>query len=192
MIALARALEPLARRLRDQYEEEFESVETDAYAKIARAQFEMYGESVYPDATFTLRLSLGTVLGYEEPDRSVPAMTTIRGLYERAEAKGHQPPFQLPTSWVRARDRLDLDVPMNFICTNDIIGGNSGSPIFNRGTEIVGIVFDGNIHGLVWDFQFDQQRARAVGVSSGAILEALGKVYRAEPLARELQSGAID
>ncbi len=186
MILFAKTLEPASRRLRDQYENEFESVQTEAYAKLAGALFEMHGDRVYPDATFTLRLAIGTVEGYEEGGLQVPAMTTIGGAFERAEQRDYQPPYNLPKRWREGQDKLDPATPFNFVCTNDIIGGNSGSPIFNRRGEIVGIVFDGNIHGLIWDFQFDQTRARAIGVHSQAIIEALSKLYDAKDLVAEL------
>ncbi|OQY97427.1 MAG: hypothetical protein B6D36_18620, partial [Planctomycetes bacterium UTPLA1] len=186
MIKLAREMDPIIRKTRKRYEDGYESTETGAYAKIAQALFDMHGDKVYPDATFTLRLALGTVMGYEEPGRTVPAMTTLRGLFKLAAQKENQPPYDLPPRWVEKKDALDLSVPFNFVCTNDIIGGNSGSPIFNKNAEIVGIVFDGNIYGLVWDFQFDQKRARAVGVHSRAIIEALQKVYEADSLVSEI------
>lgn len=186
MISFARAMMPHVRSLRKQYEDEYESVEKEVYGKIAAALFELNGDRVYPDATFTLRLSYGTVMGYDEPGRTVPPMTTLRGLYKLSAQRENQPPYQLPKRWQDRKDKLDLDVPFNFVCTNDIIGGNSGSPIFNRNGEVVGIVFDGNIHSLVWDFQFDMKRARAVGVHSRAIIEAIEKVYDAKPLADEI------
>lgn len=186
MIRFARQMEPIVRELRKRYEDEYESIEKEVYGKIAAALFEMYGDKVYPDATFTLRLAYGTVAGYEEPGRSVDAMTSIRGLYKLAAQRGNQSPYELPKRWQDRKDKLDLSVPFNFVCTNDIIGGNSGSPIFNKSGEIVGIVFDGNIHSLIWDFQFDMKRARAVGVHSRSIIEALEKVYDAGPLAAEI------
>jgi len=186
MIKLAREMDPIIRKTRKRYEDGYESTETGAYAKIAQALFDMHGDKVYPDATFTLRLAMGTVVGYEEPGRKVPAMTTLRGLYKLAGQKENQAPYDLPPRWVEKKDALDLSVPFNFVCTNDIIGGNSGSPIFNKSAEIVGIVFDGNIYGLVWDFQFDQKRARAVGVHSRAIIESLQKVYEADSLVSEI------
>lgn len=186
MIVFARELDPLVRKYRKNHEDQFESVEKEVYGKIAAALFEMYGDQVYPDATFTLRLSHGTVAGYEEPGRTIPAMTTYRGLYKLASQRENQPPYELPKRWQDCKDKLDLNIPFNFVCTNDIIGGNSGSPIFNRSGEIVGIVFDGNLHGLIWDFQFDMKRARAVGVHSRAIIEALSKVYDAGPLVEEI------
>lgn len=186
MIRFARQMEPIIRELRKRYEDQYESVEKEVYGKIAAALFEMQGDKVYPDATFTLRLAYGTIAGYEEPGRSVEAMTTFRGLYKLATRRDNQPPYELPKRWQERKDKLDLSLPFNFVCTNDIIGGNSGSPIFNKNAEVVGIVFDGNIHGLIWDFQFDMKRARAVGVHSRAITEALEKVYDAGPLVSEI------
>lgn len=186
MIRFARELDPIIREIRKRYEDGYESAETEVYAKIAQALFDMHGDKVYPDATFTLRLSIGTVSGYEEPGRKVQAMTTLRGLYKLSTQKENQPPYQLPARWVDRKDKLDLSAPFNFVCTNDIIGGNSGSPIFNRNAELVGIVFDGNIYSLVWDFQFDQKRARAVGVHSRAIIETLRKIYEADALVKEI------
>lgn len=186
MIRLARELAPPARAARKKYEDEYESVEKEAYSKIAKASFEMQGDKVYPDATFTLRFAFGSVKGYDEPERNVPAMTTFSGLYKLAAQKGDRKPYDLPPRWVERKDKIDLTLPFNFVCTNDIIGGNSGSPIINREGELVGIVFDGNIHGLIWDFQFDMKRARAVGVHSRAIIEALEKVYDAEGLVKEI------
>ena len=186
MIRFAREMDPIIREIRKRYEDGYESTETEVYAKIAQALFEMHGDKVYPDATFTLRLSIGAVSGYEEPSRKVQAMTTLRGLYKLSTQKENQPPYQLPARWVDRKDKLDLSVPFNFVCTNDIIGGNSGSPIFNRNAELVGIVFDGNIYSLVWDFQFDQKRARAVGVHSRAIIETLRKIYDANALVKEI------
>ncbi|HUN80086.1 MAG TPA: S46 family peptidase, partial [Phycisphaerae bacterium] len=182
MIALARQLDPLTRRIRKQYEDNYESVERSAYARIAQAAFDMNGESVYPDATFTLRLNDGTVKGYDD----VPAMTRFAGLYELCDKHHNKPPYDLPPRWLEGRKRLDLSVPFNFISTNDIIGGNSGSPMFNSRGEVTGLVFDGNLAGLVWDFIFDMDQGRAVGVHSQAMIEAMTKLYEAGPLVDEI------
>lgn len=172
--------------LRKRYEDTFESVETEAYADIADARFTKYGENVYPDATFTLRLAYGTVKGQREDGRSVEPFTTIGGAFKHAEAHKHRPPFNLPKRWMDGRSKLDESIPYNFITTNDIIGGNSGSPMLNRQGDIIGIVFDGTIESLVWDFQFDDRHARAVGVDARAIVEALRKLYGAEALVKEM------
>jgi hypothetical protein len=186
MIRLAMELDPLARRLRKRYEDEFESAERAAYAKISQARFELYGDRVYPDATFTLRLNDGRVQGYTDTSGSVPAMTTFAGLYELAARHDGKPPYDLPRRWAEGKDKVDMATPFNIISTNDIIGGNSGSPMFNRDGEVTGLVFDGNLPGLVWDFIFDMEKGRAVGVHSQAIIEALKKLYDAGPLALEI------
>ena len=190
MICLARDLDSIARKVRKQYEDGFESVERAAYAKIAQARFDLYGDSVYPDATFTLRVNDGTVKGYDEANGRIPAMTTFAGLYELADRHHGRPPFELPRRWVDGKDKLNLSTPFNFISTNDIIGGNSGSPMFNKSGEVTGLVFDGNLAGLVWDFQFDMEKGRAVGVHSQAIIEALRALYDAGPLADEITGKA--
>ena len=146
----------------------------------------MDGDKVYPDATFTLRLAFGTVKGYPENGKAVPPYTTLDGLYKRSAEQGNKGSFELPPRWVERKGKLDLATPFNFVCTADIIGGNSGSPVVNRAGEVVGLIFDGNIQSLVLDFVFDQETARAVSVDSRAIVEALRKVYDAPGLADEL------
>ncbi|HWL94587.1 MAG TPA: S46 family peptidase [Phycisphaerae bacterium] len=188
MILLAKLIDLSARPLRERYEKEFESIEEESYAKIARARFEMHGDKVYPDATFTLRLAFGTMKGYEQSGRNLAPTTTFASAFEVADAHEQRDPYSLPKSWLARKDRLDLDTPYNFVTTHDIIGGNSGSPMFNRKGEIVGLIFDGNIHSLVWDFQFDETRGRALAVHSNAIIEALRKIYDAEALANEIQN----
>jgi hypothetical protein len=186
MIRFLGDLDPVARKFRERYEDELQSIERAAYARIAKASFAANGNTTYPDASSTLRLSFGTVSGYEENGESIAPLTTLRGAYELAARHSHQAPYLLPKSWMDRKDRLDLGTPFNFVCTADIIGGNSGSPVFNAQAEVVGIVFDGNIQGLVWDYHFDQRQGRAVGVHSRAIIEALRKVYDAGGLADEL------
>jgi hypothetical protein len=188
MIKLALAVEADARRWRKRFEDEVEGVQTAQYALIAKAVFETQGESVYPDATFTLRLAFGTVKGYELGGKFIRPFTTIGGAFEHADAHGNTPPYQLPPSWIQAKKdgRLKLDTPLNFVSTPDIIGGNSGSPVVNRDNELVGIIFDGNIQSLVLDFGYDDQTARAISVDSRGIVEALKSVYRADALVKEL------
>ncbi len=182
MIMLVRELDPFARKLRERHDNHLLSGQNEAYQKIMGTIFEQYGDAVYPDATFTLRLSYGEMSGYQD----VPPMTTINGLFARAAKHEEKPPYQLAESWKNSQHCLS-DVPMNFISTNDIIGGNSGSPIINAKGQIVGIIFDGNQHSLLWNFTFDQERGRAISVHSQGIIEALKKVYNAPALVNELR-----
>jgi hypothetical protein len=188
MVALARAIDPAARALRTRYENEVVSVERQAYAQIARAVFATQGTSAYPDATSTLRLSYGAVKGYRENGKLVPPFTTIAGLFERQAAHKAQSPYDAPARWDEAKSRLDLKTPFNLVTTNDIVGGNSGSPLVNRKGEIVGIAFDGNIHSLPGYFIYEASVNRTVSVDSRAIIEALRVVYEADALADELQA----
>jgi hypothetical protein len=188
MIALARLVDDDARALRKVAETQGETKQ-QAHAAIARARNALLGPAGYPDATFTLRLSYGVVKGYEENGQSVPAFTTLGDLYARSTEMSHRPPFDLPPSWAKRKSRLNLKTPLNFVSTADIIGGNSGSPVLNRAGEFVGIIFDGNLQSLPWDYAFSEQQGRALAVHSAAILEALNKVYGAKALARELVSG---
>jgi len=183
MIQVARVMDPFGRRVRSRWEAEVESIIERNAEKIAAARFQLYGTDLYPDATFSLRLSYGTVRGFPHRGAEVEPFTTVRGLFERATGK---PPFRLPPEWSKRKDALDLDQRMNFVSTNDIIGGNSGSPIFNRGREIVGVIFDGNLYSLGGDYGFDLRNNRAISVHSGFIRMALEEVYGAKRLVREL------
>lgn len=189
MIELARLVDQPAREARKVWEAQDE-IKQQAYAEIAKAWFALEGTSTYPDATFTLRLSYGPVLAYEEEGKKVAALTTYAGLYERAAEHNNQPPFHLPKRWLDRKSKLNLATPYNFVSTADIIGGNSGSPVVNKQNEFVGIIFDGNIQSLVLDAIFSEKQARAVSVASSAISEALRKVYDATALADELEKGA--
>jgi hypothetical protein len=191
MIELARIIDPAARAVRKIIEAQSE-IKQQAYAQIAKAKFAVEGTSTYPDATFTLRLSFGVVKGYEENGRHIPFQTTFAGLFERSAQHHNQPPFDLPERWLKRKDRLNLETPLNFVLTADIIGGNSGSPVVNRDAELVGIIFDGNIQSLVLDFVYTEEQARAVAVHSQGIIEALRKVYDAGPLADELTGVKFD
>jgi hypothetical protein len=186
MIALARLVDPAARAARKRFEEEVVEVERQAYARISRALFAIHGTDLYPDATFTLRLSFGVVKGYEEAGKTIEPWTTLGGAFRHAEEHGNRPPWELPPSWRSRKESLRLETPFNFVSTCDIIGGNSGSPVINRNAELVGIIFDGNIQSLVGDFIYDETQNRAVAVHSAAILETLRKIYAAESLASEL------
>ena len=182
-IELVRSMDGEARAARKRYEDEVEAVEDKAAEQIAAARFGMLGTGVYPDATFTLRLSYGAVTGWEEKGRKVLPFTDIGGAYQRHTGAF---PFALPDSWLKSKRSLNLKQRFNFVTTNDIIGGNSGSPVINRKAEIVGLVFDGNIHSLGGAYHYDGTLNRAVSVHSGAILETMRKVYGAEALANEL------
>ncbi|HEY7314920.1 MAG TPA: S46 family peptidase [Gemmataceae bacterium] len=189
MIELARLVDPAARAVRKIVESQVEEAQRQAYGDIAKVKFALEGTSTYPDATFTLRLAFGQVKGYEEDGKQVPFETTYAGLYQRAKEMNNRPPFDLPPRWVEKKDKLNLKTPLNFVCTADIIGGNSGSPVINRQAEVVGLIFDGNIQSLALDFAYSDEQARALSVHSAGIIEALRKVYDADELADELTSG---
>jgi hypothetical protein len=189
MIGLAKLVDEESRKVRKTMETQLEEPKRQAYDKIAKAKFAVEGTNTYPDATFTLRLAFGTVKGYEEDGKAVPFQTTFYGLYEKAKDQNYKFPFDLPDRWVNRKDKLNLQTSFNFVCTADIIGGNSGSPVVNRAGEVVGLIFDGNIQSLVWDFLYTDNVARAVSVSSPAIPEALRAIYDAGTLADEIVTG---
>ncbi|HKX63478.1 MAG TPA: S46 family peptidase, partial [Verrucomicrobiae bacterium] len=188
MIELARLVDAEARSLRKVFEEQTE-VKQQAQAAIARARNALLGTAGYPDATFTLRLSYGVVKGYDEGGHAVPAITTLSGLYERGKEMKNRPPFDIPPRWEKRKSRLNLKAPYNFVSTCDIIGGNSGSPVVNRAGEFVGIIFDGNLQSLPWDYAFSERQGRATSVHSAAIIEALNNVYQVKDLSKELIDG---
>jgi hypothetical protein len=184
MLEFARKLEPIEREFTLQSQREVQPVLTRGGEALSKIRFALYGTSVYPDATFTPRLSYGSVKGWMENGRKIGPYTIIGGAFERQTGAD---PFRLPDSWLEAKSRLDLTTPFNLVTTNDIIGGNSGSPVFNRNAEIVGLIFDGNIHSLGGAFGFDETMNRSVAVDSRAMEEALSKVYKAERLLNELR-----
>lgn len=188
LIELARAVDDEARALRKTAEAQDE-IKQQAQAAISKARFALYGTSNYPDATFTLRLSYGAVKGYEENGAQIPATTNIAGLYQRSADQQNKPPFDLPPRWVEKKPRVDLTAPFNFVSTNDIIGGNSGSPVVNRAAEFVGIIFDGNIYSLSADYGYEDKLARALSVHSAGIMESLKTVYEVPALVTELKNG---
>jgi hypothetical protein len=187
MIEAARRVDPLVRatnvRLRDTYG----SVLTKEGEKLGKARFLVYGKDAYPDATFTLRLSYGTVTGYPYNGTIAPPFTTYYGLYDRADSFSNKPPFDLTPKEQAALGKLDLATPLDFVCTGDIIGGNSGSPVVNRDGELVGLIFDGNIESMAGDFVYDGSKNRAVAVHSAGMMEGLRKLYNANALADELE-----
>jgi len=187
MIDLARLVDGPARDARKRYDAQ-EEIKKQAYSEIAKAHFAIEGASSYPDATFTLRLSYGTVRGYEQDGKQIPPFTDFAGLYQRSVEHDNKSPFDLPQRWIDKKANLNLATHFNFVSDADIIGGNSGSPVVNKANEFVGIIFDGNIQSLVLDCIFTDKQARAVSVDSAAIIEALRKVYGASGLADELES----
>jgi hypothetical protein len=187
-ILLARRVDPLVRELRKWLENNVESVLMAAGEKIGQARFAAYGRSEYPDATFTLRLSYGSIKGYPMNGTEAPPKTTFYGLYDRSLSFDGRPPFDLPPRYSERREKLDLSKPLNFVNTCDIIGGNSGSPVINKNGEIVGLIFDGNIESLVGDYVYNEADNRAVAVDTAAMTEALRKLYDADSLANELEN----
>lgn len=183
LIQLVLANDAAARAVRKTWEAEVSGPTDRAAERIARARFAAYGDAVYPDATFTLRLSYGKVAGWTYRGVEVPPTTNFAGLYERATGAE---PYELAPRWIAARDRLNPDTVYNFVTTNDIIGGNSGSPVVNAQGEILGAAFDGNIHSLGGDYGYDGAINRTVVVASSAATEALQKVYGVDGLVKEL------
>jgi peptidase S46-like protein len=183
MIVLARAVDAESRRLRTIYENEVDGPERRAQQTIAEARFKVYGTRVYPDATFTLRLTYGAVAGWNEAGTPVEPFTQLDRLYARATGAA---PFALPKRWLDAKSRLDMTGRANFVATTDIVGGNSGSPMVNAKGEVVGLVFDGNIHSISGSYWFDTAQNRTVAVHPQFIRAGLTQVYQAEALATEL------
>jgi hypothetical protein len=186
MVRLARLIDPEARALRKKFEDEIESVLKKNDELIARAHFDLEGAGTYPDATFSPRLSYGRVAGFEQDGKAVAPITTLAGLFDRETGRE---PFSLPPPWLSARGSLAPDTPMNFCTTNDIIGGNSGSPVIDREGRVTGLIFDGNIQSLGGDYWFDESVNRAVAVHSAVLAQALKKVYGARRILDEILPG---
>lgn len=189
LILFAKMLDPYARDLRQKYENECESVLNEGYAEISKITFARYGESIYPDATFTLRLAMGRMKGYEENGAAIPPWTTLAGAYQHAKVHGDREPYKLPSTWMDKENAINKRTPLDFVLTNDITGGNSGSPVVNGKGEVVGLIFDSNKQGLIWDYQFDEVQGRAVAVHSQGIIEALKTIYGTLPLVKEIREG---
>jgi hypothetical protein len=183
MIRFVLATDPASRAIRKTYEEKVVAPAEAAAEKIAKARFAVYGTAMYPDATFSLRLSYGAVEGWNENGTAVPAFTYFPGLYDRATGKF---PFNLPERWEGMKDKLSPKTVFNFVTTNDIIGGNSGSPVLNAKGEVLGAAFDGNIESLGGDYWYDGSVNRTVVVTTAAITEALKKIYGQDRLVKEL------
>ena len=186
LIMAMRAIDPDARAVRKDFEDKVDAVVRRDGTVIAKARFAQSGFAQPPDATFTLRLSYGAVKGYQEKGKKISFDTNMGGAFEHAAEHGSEPPYNLPESWIKSKSKLDLKTPLNFVSTADIIGGNSGSPTVNKKGEVVGIIFDGNIESLAWNFAYSDMEGRAVSVDSRGIQEALRKIYGATALADEL------
>ena len=186
LIVMMRQVDPYARAVRKRYDDEVDPVLRKNAGDIAKIRFARGGLNVPPDATFTLRLSYGAIKGYDLKGQHVPWYTTLGGAYEHATKHGSKPPYELPASWIKSKSTLDLKTPFDTVSTPDIIGGNSGSPLINKNAEVVGIIFDGNIESLPWNFVYDDAVGRSVATDSRAIMEVLRKVYHADALADEL------
>lgn len=185
LIQLALLMNPEYRELRS-INEELDEQERQAYAQITEAKFAAEGESVYPDATFTLRLAFGTVKSYQEDGNTIPTNTTMGGAFDHESAHGKTDDWVLPDSWNASKDDIASPTPFNFVCTADIIGGNSGSPVVDRDGKLVGVIFDGNIQSLTADFYHSEEQGRAVAVHIAAVLESLEKIYGAKDLRTQI------
>ncbi|MFL6575435.1 MAG: S46 family peptidase [Povalibacter sp.] len=183
MIVLARDVDPSARAVRKTYEDEVQGPIAAGQERIAKARFAVLGTQIYPDANFTLRVSYGAVQGWNEKGQDVPPFTTAARLYERATGKA---PFRLPQVWLDAKDKLDPTTPYNFVTNNDIVGGNSGSPVVDAQGRLVGLAFDGNIHSLDGFYWYDETQNRAIAVHPRIIMTALRDVYDARAIADEI------
>jgi hypothetical protein len=182
-IVLARSLDAQMRAAQSEYENKVMNPTDQLSGQIAKARFAITGTSVYPDGTFSLRLSYGAVEGFSDDRGTFAPFTTIGGLFARASGAD---PYVLPSSWLNARASLDMETPMNLSTTNDVIGGNSGSPLINKEAQVVGLVFDGNIHSLGGYYGYDPRLNRTISVDSRALIEGLSKVYHADRLVTEI------
>lgn len=187
MIVLARDIDERSRLVRKEFETSVEEPERQAYGEIAKLRFAKLGTSVYPDATFTLRLAFGTVKGIDDGDSRIPPWTTLGEAFEHEAAHGGQEPWKLPRTWHERKSKLDLSTPLNFAGTADGVGGNSGSPVVNRAGELVGLIFDSNIPALANEFRHSSDvGGRSISVHSAAMLEAMRTIYDASKLVEEL------
>jgi len=187
MIVLARQTDTEVRAIKKWHQDNVESIDKENGALIARAMFAVRGKDQYPDATFTLRLAYGPVLGYEENGKKIPFQTVWSGMHRHSEEHGGKPPYELPASYLQAREKIDPQTPVNFVTTADTTGGNSGSPAINQKAELVGLLFDGNIQSLGNDVVYTELVARSLCVHPAAIIAALRQVYGAGDLADELE-----
>ena len=183
MIVLARDIDPTARALRKVYEDEVQAPVASGQERLAKARFAALGTNIYPDANFTLRVSYGAVQGWKEKGTDVAPFSPLSRLYERTTGKA---PFSLPQRWLDARSKLDPDTPFNYVTTNDIVGGNSGSPVVDAQGRVVGLAFDGNIHSIAGSYWYNERNNRAVAVHPRIIMTALRDVYDADAIADEI------
>jgi hypothetical protein len=186
MVVLARSLETDSMAISKKYDDEVATVQAAAYPKIGQAVYVVDGAKAYPDATGTLRLSYGAVKGYVEDGKKIPPYTDYAGLYARSAQYKNESPYDLGPRWVENKPALTLKTPFNFVSTNDIVGGNSGSAVVNKKGELVGLIFDGNIQMLPGYYIYEASINRAVSVDSRAIIEAFRKIYKADALADEM------
>ncbi|MCE0521451.1 MAG: S46 family peptidase [Methylacidiphilales bacterium] len=190
LLDFAAAMDSAARTAR-KIDDTDDETKRRAYARIYQARVDLNRAPLYPDATDTLRLAYGTVSGWQADGKLVEPLTDFAGLYARSQEHNDEPPFDLPQAWVEQKSKLDLTTPFNFITTVDILGGNSGSPVVNTDGEFVGIIFDGNEPSLAGRYVYDPAQNRSVAVDSAAIIEALRRIYHADALATELESGHV-
>ncbi|MBN3868112.1 S46 family peptidase [Gluconobacter kondonii] len=193
MIVLARHLQPVLDTIRNRSRDQIEAPMHEAQGTIARAQFaraqtEGKADTLYPDATFSPRLSYGTVKGFQDGAKVIAPFTDFAGMYKHATGSD---PFRLPQVWLDAKPHLNLSTKLDYVSTNDIVGGNSGSPVINRQGDVVGLIFDGNLDSLAGDLYYDIERNRAVSTDTSAIMAALRTVYHADALADELETGKL-
>lgn len=187
LIEWIRKVDPILRKDRDWFDDEIESVQAIEGHRLSALKFKVFGKSMYPDATFTLRMSYGQVKGFtDDTTIEVPFKTTFYGLFDRAESFNHREPFKLSTKILENKSSIQMNKPLNFITTNDIVGGNSGSPVVNRKGEYVGLIFDGNSYSHILSYAYTDNKARAVSVHSEGILEALRSIYKMENLVKEI------
>ena len=185
MIALARAIDGDARAVRKTYEDAVQAPVASGQERVAKARFALLGTNTYPDATFTLRVSYGAVQGWKDKGEDVPEFTRLSRLYERTTGKD---PFRLPQTWLDARSKLDPNTPFNYVTTNDIVGGNSGSPLIDAQGRLVGLAFDGNMDSIAGSFWYDGTKNRTVAVHPAIIVKALRDVYGADAIIKEIMA----
>jgi hypothetical protein len=184
IVALAAALDAPALKLRKQHDDIIGTLEVSSMEKIAQYRLRLFGAADYPDGTSSPRVEFGAVKGYNDrANVAQPFASTFSGLYYRKDNDG---PWQVPQRWIDARESLNPVIPLNFVSTSDIGGGDYGSPAVNPHGELVGVTFDGNLESLPVTYLYSDEQARAVHVDARGIVEALNKVYHAAGLLKEL------